>query len=350
MKKPKNFRRTFWLMSEYWPGMTGLPMYIWLDTCQEYKDKHHEIWVEFQINTHPEHELWNLCPMTLDGDIPEDKASILADADCDLDEEDLEQLQNFVLNNKVALKHLADGDISSFEFQDILIPGGVEVTAVRKRRQIREIRKIMEETAEYYRKRQEHENRAVVMECTDEEEGELLLEMANFPPKNNGTKMFMWVEGGDSYKRGGHGKRVKVQLNKDCHFQKDNCFSICLDGSIPDSSQQKLDDPKRCKLNPSDVAQAVSVVHYNSFLFDSFIDKFVSEEFLKANFIKYGAKNPDSAKAIVDDKLKKIIFDDPKNAARYREIHKDDNKKPKMTAKDRKRQSRIANDRKRRKR
>lgn len=110
-------------MANRWQDDTLLPMIIWIDETQSYLDGHHGKRVKFQLDTSEKLKKGreNLGSMDLNGKIHNPKSPTKLRG---LSESDLNQLRNFVLNNKYALEHIADMDIHIGQIWSDIIKGG----------------------------------------------------------------------------------------------------------------------------------------------------------------------------------------------------------------------------------
>ena len=104
-------------MSNKRKDLTHLPMNIWIDEAQTYWDGGHSKRVKFQLDTGNKFNKHNLGSMDLDGNL---HCSDIGE----LDDSDINQLRNFVLNNKYALDKIADNDIWIDEIWGSMIMGG----------------------------------------------------------------------------------------------------------------------------------------------------------------------------------------------------------------------------------
>ena len=105
-------------MANKYQEETSLPMNIWIDDSQSYLHVGHYKRIKFQLdrgkgNPH------NCGVMDLDGNIIQPTSPIRR-----LRKSDLEQLRNFVINNKYALEHIADVDIYTGQIWPYIITGG----------------------------------------------------------------------------------------------------------------------------------------------------------------------------------------------------------------------------------
>lgn len=109
------------------PYKTGLPVNIWIDEAESYKNVNSTKCIYFQINKKQKFQTQNTCTMTLDGNIPEDDLTeARKKEDFDLEQNELEEVSNFVLNNSYALEKVADQLLWLDEFWKIFIKGGIK--------------------------------------------------------------------------------------------------------------------------------------------------------------------------------------------------------------------------------
>ena len=98
-------------------AQTKLPMNIWIDENQTYIKGRHSKRVKFQLDHGNRINLSRFGTMDLDGNLHCDDIG-------ELSQDDINALRNFVLNNKVALEHVADNDIWLDEIWPNIILGG----------------------------------------------------------------------------------------------------------------------------------------------------------------------------------------------------------------------------------
>lgn len=117
-------------MANQWQEDTLLPMIIWIDEGRTYKLGRHAKRVKFQLDTSDniDPRLWG--SMDLDGTIHLNPKSR---KDLRLSASDLNQLRNFVRNNRMALEELADTRIRMRDIRDDIIKGGNPATPERIR-------------------------------------------------------------------------------------------------------------------------------------------------------------------------------------------------------------------------
>ena len=98
-------------------AQTQLPMNIWIDENQTYIKGHHSKRVKFQLDHGNRINLSRFGTMDLTGNLHCKDIG-------ELSQEDVNALRNFVLNNKMALEHVADNDIWLDEIWPSIIKGG----------------------------------------------------------------------------------------------------------------------------------------------------------------------------------------------------------------------------------
>ena len=96
---------------------TLLPMNIWIDENQTYIKGRHSKRVKFQLDHGNRMNLSRFGTMDLDGNLHCKDIGELC-------QEDINALRNFVLNNKMALEHVADNDIWLGQIWPSIIKGG----------------------------------------------------------------------------------------------------------------------------------------------------------------------------------------------------------------------------------
>lgn len=112
------------------PYKTGLPVNIWIDEAESYKNVNSTKCIYFQINKTQKFQPQNTCTMTLDGNILEDDLmEARKKEDFDLEQNELEEVSNFVINNSYALDKVADQLLWLDEFWDIFIKGGIKAAS-----------------------------------------------------------------------------------------------------------------------------------------------------------------------------------------------------------------------------
>lgn len=130
-------------MSNCRPDKTGLPVNIWIDESETYKDGRHSKRIKFQINRNARFDKNSTCPMTLDGNIPKKVWDrVKRNSEFSLSSSDIGIIKNFVVNNAYALDKLADQLLWLDEFWTIVIKGGEEATDG-------EIQELKDKTDEY---------------------------------------------------------------------------------------------------------------------------------------------------------------------------------------------------------
>lgn len=106
-------------MSNKNKAKTHLPMNIWIDESQTYLKDGHSKRVKFQLNHANRMNLNEFGTMDLDGNLHPSDIDI-----GELSNSDIEQLRNFVLNNKYMLERVADADLWLDDIWPFVILGG----------------------------------------------------------------------------------------------------------------------------------------------------------------------------------------------------------------------------------
>lgn len=113
------YERCIHEMANKWRKETRLPMNIWLDESQTYLRGRHSKRIKFQLNTSDKLKPDFVGSMDFDGNIFPRTLEITK-----LRRRDLEQLRNFVHNNRHALEMLADMKVWLASIWDDMIKGG----------------------------------------------------------------------------------------------------------------------------------------------------------------------------------------------------------------------------------
>lgn len=112
-------------MANYYAEELDLPVNLWLDEGETYKNGKHGKRIKFQINYMDKIRDEYMCPMTLDGEIPPKVYKKAKNSkEWKITPRDLERVRNFVLNNSYALDFLADQKLKRYQFDKIVIKGG----------------------------------------------------------------------------------------------------------------------------------------------------------------------------------------------------------------------------------
>lgn len=106
-------------MANKWKKSTGLPMNIWIDENQIYKLGRHSKRIEFQLDGNTNMDIHNSAPMGLDGEV-----KVRLPRHIGLTPRDIEQLRNWVANNRYALELVADVKVPLDEIFPYMIKGG----------------------------------------------------------------------------------------------------------------------------------------------------------------------------------------------------------------------------------
>ena len=138
IKKREDYSWLFSMANRYKDDV-DLPMNIWLDEAEEYKEGGHSKRIKFQMNHANRIQKENLASMTLDGKIVKETYK---EKKSELDSKDIKEVSNFVKNNSYALDKLADQMIRCSDFDKIMIKGGKEASES-------EIARLKEDTDKY---------------------------------------------------------------------------------------------------------------------------------------------------------------------------------------------------------
>ena len=106
-------------MANKWKNATGLPMNIWIDENQSYLQGRHSKRIKFQLDRSTKMNIHNSAPMGLDGEVKVELPKHIG-----LTPRDIDQLRNWVHNNKYALELVADVKIPLDEIFPYMIKGG----------------------------------------------------------------------------------------------------------------------------------------------------------------------------------------------------------------------------------
>lgn len=85
-----------------------------------------------------------------------------------------------------------------------------------------------------------------------------ICEMANYRKRLSGLPMNIWIDDGETYKKGRHAPRIKFQLDKDDKVNSNHFASMTFDGVI----RTKMDD---CKLSNKEIEMVRNFVTNNKY-------------------------------------------------------------------------------------
>jgi len=111
---------------------SGLPVNIYLDDSMSYLRGKHSKRIKFQTDTGDKPITGSFSSMLLDGTIPKDHKYSLAS-------KDINDVKQFVLNNKIAIEALADMNIEIDDFKKIMIRGGEPATEEQKKKLLKDL-------------------------------------------------------------------------------------------------------------------------------------------------------------------------------------------------------------------
>ena len=107
------------------PVQTGLPVNIWIDEAQGYKEGGHWKRIKFQLNHGKRFGNQPNASMDLNGSVVADTYDKTIS---ELSKKEIREISNFVKNNQYALDKVADEDIFMDQFDEVMIKGGKPAT------------------------------------------------------------------------------------------------------------------------------------------------------------------------------------------------------------------------------
>lgn len=93
------------------------------------------------------------------------------------------------------------------------------------------------------------------------EECSWIYSMANIRKRRTGLPVNIWVDESREYLKGGHGKRIKFQINHADSVQKEFLASITLNGEVIKETY----DNTRSELNKNDIRQIINFTLNNAY-------------------------------------------------------------------------------------
>jgi len=115
---------------------SGLPVNIYLDDSMSYSRNKHSKRIKFQTDTGDKPITGSFSSMLLDGTIPKNKKYSLSS-------KDINDVKQFVLNNKVAIEALADMNIEIDDFKRMMIQGGEPASEEQKKKLLKDLSEAM---------------------------------------------------------------------------------------------------------------------------------------------------------------------------------------------------------------
>ena len=109
-------------------------------------------------------------------------------------------------------------------------------------------------------------------------ESSWIYSMANFRKKDTGLPVNLWIDDAHWYVKGGHGMRLKFQLDYGNKIS-DNFASMNFEGEIID----KTFNPSVCELNAKDIKQVSNFTRNNAYALENLAEENISlSDFLSA--------------------------------------------------------------------
>ena len=142
---------------------TKLPVNIWVDTGGTYKNGRRYKRIKFQLNKSIRIQSHSFGIISLANGKVVDREKVLARKDCELAEENLKQLENFVQNNFFALSRIGEGFISANDFLKDLMIEGPDLRSKVLQKEV--ISKTCEKIVQHIQK--EHYNRTDILDATE---------------------------------------------------------------------------------------------------------------------------------------------------------------------------------------
>ena len=93
------------------------------------------------------------------------------------------------------------------------------------------------------------------------EECSWIYSMANIRKKRSGLPVNIWVDEGKEYLKGGHGKRIKFQINHADTVQKQFLATLKLNGELVEDTYDKT----KSELNQKDINQIINFTLNNAY-------------------------------------------------------------------------------------
>lgn len=106
----------------------------------------------------------------------------------------------------------------------------------------------------------------LIMELLEEsdnvvEDSSWIYSMANIRKRRSGLPVNIWVDESREYLKGGHGKRIKFQINHADTIQKEFLASITLNGEVIKETYNNA----KSELNASDIKQIINFTLNNAY-------------------------------------------------------------------------------------
>ena len=134
------------------------------------------------------------------------------------------------------------------------------------------------------------------------EESQQLWEMSNRRKNQTGLPVNIYVDENGSYRKGGHGKRIKFQLNHGDKMQNQPFAEMMLDGSVVEETFRKNKDIK-IEIDKKDIKQVSNYVKNNAYA----LDKVADEEIFMEDYDKVAINGGKEADNEQKEKQKKAV-------------------------------------------
>lgn len=102
---------------------------------------------------------------------------------------------------------------------------------------------------------------------------ERLFEMANYYKDDLNLPVNLWLDEGETYRLGKHGKRIKFQINYMDKIREEYMCSMELNGEIPYKVYRKLSKSKEWVISSRDLERVRNFVVNNAYALDFLADQ-----------------------------------------------------------------------------
>ena len=117
---------------------------------------------------------------------------------------------------------------------------------------------------------------------------ERLFEMANYYKEDLDLPVNLWLDEGETYKKGKHGKRIKFQMNYMDKIRDEYMCPMDLEGEIPPKVFKKAKNSKDWEISPRDLERVRNFVLNNSYALDFLADQKIRRKQFDEIVIKGG--------------------------------------------------------------
>lgn len=133
----------------------------------------------------------------------------------------------------------------------------------------------------------------------DLEESYQLFEMANRRKHQTGLPVNIYVDENGTYKKGGHSKRIKFQLNHGDRMQNQPFAEMMLDGNVVEDTFKNI----KIEINAKELKQISNYVKNNAYA----LDKVADEEIYMEDYDKVAINGGKEASVEQKEEQKKIV-------------------------------------------